>query len=263
MAFFHQHSSVDSTFLQNEALKGRDVHVFDCFDVISSTDILQLKFFAPLMFVQKAYRVTITMVRRTNHLNHLTTVASAKLKDIQTPWTQYAFCPIEKPSQPDSIVFGTVTSHVCDGYKSETEMCLSKATLEALSTARLNTDRISSREIRLYCNSLSFQLSFSYPIDYDSLKIKLSKPKGFLTVSCQRQRYSLEEERPCFIVSPDHHLSIVPASFNMQVMLSQSYMQMTEEESHLLKTLHPTQLSPALMVYYPLSKEGYPLPHCS
>ena len=249
MAFLHQHSSKDSTFLQNEALEGRDVHVFDCFDVISSTDILQLKFFAPLMFVQKAYRVTITMVHRTKLLNHLTTVVSAELKDIQTPWTQYAFCHnIEKPSQPDSILFGTVTSHVCDGYKSETEMCLSKATLEALSTARLNTDRISSHVVRLYCNSLSFQLSFSYPIDHDSLKIKLSKSKGFLTVSCQRQCYSLEEERPCFIVSPDHHLSIVPASLNMQVMLSQSYMQMTREESHLLETLHPTQLSPALMV---------------
>ena len=55
MAFLHQHSSEDSTFLQNEALENRDVHVFDCSDVISSTDILQLKFFAPLMFVQKAY----------------------------------------------------------------------------------------------------------------------------------------------------------------------------------------------------------------
>ena len=248
VAFLHQHSSKDSTFLQNEALEGRDVHVFDCFDVISSTDILQLKFFAPLMFVQKAYRVTITMVRRTIQLNHLTTVVSAELKDIQTPWTQYAFCPIEKPSQPDSILFGTVTSHVCDGYKSETEMCLSKATLEVLSTVKLNTDRISSREIKLYCNSLSFQLSFSYPIDYDSLYIKLSKSKGFLTVSCRRQRYSLEEERPCFIVSPDHHLSIVPASLNMRVMLSQSCMQMTREESHLLETSHPTQLSPALIV---------------
>ena len=249
VAFLHQNSFEDSTFLQNEALEGRDVHVFDCFDAISSTDILQLKFFAPLMFVQKAYRVTIAMVHRTKLLNHLTTVVSAELKDIQTPWTQYAFCPIEKPSQPDSIVFGTVTSHICDGYKSETEMCLSEATLEALSTARLNKDRISSREIRLYCNSLSFQLNFSYPINYDSLKIKLSKSKGFLTVSCQRQRYSLEEERPCFIVSPDHHLSIVPASLNMQVMLSQSYMQMTREESHLLEiSSHPTQLSSVLMV---------------
>ena len=137
------------------------------------------------MFVQKAYWVTIAMVHRTNELNHLTTVVSAELKDIQTPWTQYAFCPIEKPSQPDSILFGTVTSHICDGYKSETEMYLSEATLEALSTGRLNKDRISSREIRLYCNSLSFQLSFSYPINYDSLKIKLSKSKGLLTVSCQ------------------------------------------------------------------------------
>ena len=49
-------------------------------------------------------------------------------------------------------------------------------------------------------------------------------------------------------MSPDHHLSIVPASLNMRVMLSQSYMQMTRKESHPLKKLHPTQLSPALMV---------------
>ena len=85
MAFLHQHSSEDSTFLQNEAIEGRDVHAFDCFNVISSTDILQLKFFVPLIL---AYRVTIAMVHRTKLLNCLTTVVSAELKDIQTPWTK-------------------------------------------------------------------------------------------------------------------------------------------------------------------------------
>ena len=60
--------------------------------------------------------MTITMVHRTKRLNRLTIVVSAELKDIQAPWTQYAFCSIEKPSQPDSILFGMVTSHICDGY---------------------------------------------------------------------------------------------------------------------------------------------------
>ncbi len=68
VAFIHRHSSVDSDFLQREALEGRDVSIFDCFDAITSNNT---NFFAPLKFVQKGYRVTVTMVERTGHLNSL------------------------------------------------------------------------------------------------------------------------------------------------------------------------------------------------
>ena len=71
----------------------------------------------------------------------------------------------------------------------------------------------------------------------------MSKSKRSLTVSCQRKCYSLEEERPCFIVSPDHQLSIIPITLNMRMMLPHSSMQLTREESRLLETVHPTQLS--------------------
>ncbi len=101
---------------------------------------------------------------------------------------------------------------------------------------------VSSREVRLYCDSLDFRLSLSYPVNYNTLKIKLSKSTGYLTVSCQRQLYNLEEERPCFTLNPDHHLSLVPTTFNMQMILSQSLMQMTKEESHLVTTLNDIQL---------------------
>ncbi len=40
VAFIHRHSSVDSDFLQREALEGRDVSIFDCFDAITSSSFL-------------------------------------------------------------------------------------------------------------------------------------------------------------------------------------------------------------------------------
>jgi hypothetical protein len=247
VAFVHQCTSQDSDILQQKALEGEDVHVFDCFGAIFSTDTLRLKFFAPLTFMKKGYQVTIAMVHRTNRLNWLITVFSAKLKDIQMPWTQYAFCQIEKPSQPiDTNLFGTVTSHVCDGQKFETEISLSEEALKALPTARLNTERVSSSVIRLCCRSLSFLLDLAYPIDYSTLK--MSESKGSLSVCGQRQLYSLGEERPCFTVNPDHCLSIVPTSSSMQLLTSHFVMQLTNKEVHVVDRLHPIELPSLLKV---------------
>jgi hypothetical protein len=247
IAFLHQCTSEDSDILQNKALEGEDVHVFDCFDGISSTHMLQLKFLAPLVFVKRGYHVTIAMVHRTNRQNSLTTVFSARLKDMQIPWTQYTLCLIEKLPQPiDANLFGTVTSHICDGHKFDTEISLSEEALEALSTARLNSERVSSSVIRLCCNSLSFQLNLAYPIDYSTLKV--SESKGSLSVCGQRQLYSLGEERPCFAVNPDHCLSIVPTSSSMQLLASHFVMQMTNKEVHVVDRLHPTELPSLLKV---------------
>ena len=245
VAFVHRHSSVDSVFLLNEVRDGgRDVHVFDCFDATKSDSTLLLKFFAPLILLHQEYWVTVAMVHRTNMLNNIRTVFSSALKNILMPWIKYDF---EWYCHPNSTwgngLFGTVSSHVSDGRQSETEISLSEATLKALSTSKLCTDRVSSRAVTLYCNSLKFQLTLSFPVNYDTLNIKVSRSKRSLTVSCQRQCYSLEEERPCFIVSPDHQLSIIPITLNMRMMLSHSSMQLTREESHLLETVHPTQLS--------------------
>ena len=247
VAFVHQHISVDSTFLLSEVEENGDVHVFDCFDATTFNSTLLLKFFAPLMFLHQEYQVTVVMVERRHLLNKFTTVVSETLKNMSTQWTEYDFPQTQLYSHPESTetnaLFGTVTSHVSDGRKSETEISLSKATLKALSTSKLCTDRLSSREVRLRCNSLNFQLTLSYPINYDTVNIKVSKSKGSLTASCQRQCYSLEEERPCFIVSPDHQLSIVTITLSMRMMLSQSSMQLTREEDHLLETAHPAQLA--------------------
>ena len=253
VAFVHQHTSTDSAFLLDKVQEKSNVHVFDCFDATTFNSTLELKFFAPLMFLHQAYQVTVAMVHRTGKLNMFTTVVSANLKDMETPWTEYDFCQNELYSHPDSTeknaLFGTVTSHVSNGHQSETEISLSQATLEALSTAKLCTDKISSCEVVLHCNSLTFQLTLSYPINYDSINTKMSKSESSLTVSCQRQCYSLEEERPCFIVSPDHQLSIIPITLNMRMMHSQSSMQLTKEEDHLLETqLSSTQLKVKLFL---------------
>ena len=243
MAFIHQCSSMDSEFLQKEAINGGDVHIFDCFDYACSQKHLKLKFFAPLTFVQKKYKVSIAFVHRTNTDNLLATMVSLQLQDIRLPWTKYAFYQTEQIFKSgSSSPFGTVTLHTCDGGKSETEISLSHLTLDALSSSEIETSKISCREVKLQCGSLNFHLRLSYPINYKSVKMELSKSKGSLSVSCQRQIYSLADERPCFIVSPDHKLSIPPSKPDPSHITKHAYMQVTREEAKFVQTPHTAHL---------------------
>ena len=226
MAFIHQCSSMDSEFLQKEAINGGDVHIFDCFDDAWSQNHLNLYFFAPLTFAQNKYKVSIAFVHRTYTHNFVFTKLSLQLQDIQVPWKKYTFYQTEQIFKSgSSSPFGTVTLHTCDGGKSETEISLSELTLDALSSSKLETSKISSHEVMLQCGSLNFHLRLSYPINYGSVKIGVSKSKGFLSVSCQRQSYSLADERPCFIVSPDHKLSIPPSKPDPSCITEHAYMQ--------------------------------------
>ena len=72
--------------------------------------------------------MTIATVNMAELQNHLETVFSSKLKDIQAPWIQYNFCHVEKLSPPDktqtNALFGTVISHVSSGNDLTSEGCV-------------------------------------------------------------------------------------------------------------------------------------------
>ena len=250
VAYFHRHKqlfNLEKVFV--EAQEGKDVYIFDCFDVASCDSYkLRLKFFAPLSFVENGYNVSILMLQKTFFLNRVAAILTTTLKSLQTQWKEYAFYSTASTLKQECVshnneLFGKVTSHqILHGCKSETELSLSDDTLKALSASKIKTERVSSSSIKLHCGPLSFQLNSSFPINYKKVKIKPSKSGDFITVFCQSQPYSLEEERPCFIVSPDHQLSIVPRDWSIQLLKKHADIQKTQEECNFIEAQPPDKL---------------------
>ena len=55
-------------------------------------------------------------------------------------------------------------------------------------------------------------------------------------VSCHRQAYNFDEENTCFVLSPDHELSILPFDFCLDIISSHSTSQFTNAEAQLVNT---------------------------
>ena len=248
ISFVHQHISLDVNDLQTKAEESQDVHIFDSFEVTSSGSILQLKFFAPLFFVEKGYNISIAMVIKTESLNRVAVVFTTTMKSLLTTWIDYSFYKAGEPSKlkldDANKRFGKVSSHVSNFCKSETKLSFTETALNALGSDKLRTERLSSCEVKFNCGSLNFHLCTCFPVDYGKLKVKISQSAGFMTVSCPRKPYRFEDEHPCFIVNPDHQLSIIPTKISAQMLSKQGQMQFTKKEEHQMKTRQQFHLPP-------------------
>ena len=241
--FIHRCSNTDSEFLKNEAIKGGDVHIFDCFDDSLSNSNLELKFFAPLSFAKSYYNATLTFIHRTRKTNILNTIESVKLQDVQVPWVQYFFHQCEKPINPALLsAFGTVSSHICDSYKSETEIVLSQKVKSFLPSSKFETHKTSNRKVSICCKDLVFDLQLCYPVEYNSIKITLCKQNEAVMITCLRKPYSVEDERPCCTVTPDHHLSILKSKVEFSLIPEHSGMQVTATEAELYENFATSHL---------------------
>ncbi len=238
-AFIHQYSSSDAPYLCKEAISGKDVHIFDCFDGTVKDGTLKLKFFAPMKFVENDYKVTIglsfmipgkDMVPVKNMLISL--LPTTSLQDKQINFVQYSFSlttPLHQSSSEDNS-FGKLTLHVGDGERMQSEMSLSDAALRAYAQHKLSTSKVSSDAIKLVCGKFSYLLNFKYPIDYDGISIKFSKAQGLIKIVSPRQAYEFTEEKPISISLPDHQLSLPPQHRKDQIMMCHSGMQMSKED---------------------------------
>jgi 2-polyprenyl-3-methyl-5-hydroxy-6-metoxy-1,4-benzoquinol methylase len=236
MALVHRYTSSDSRYLCNEALSGKDVHIFDSIDGEVEGSSLKLKFFVPLHFVEENYSITLALSCRREERNIIITcLPTTSLKNMQLDFICYDFSQTAPLSSPYNGLsdLGEMISHMANGEQIWTEIKLSDSTLEALTHHKLKVDRLSANEIKLSCGTISFNLSLNYPVNYNKITIKLSRSQGTLKLVCPRQAYNFAEERPMFITTPDHELSLPPQHVKEGIMLSHSGNQKNKEERHI------------------------------
>ena len=125
----HKNKSSDSGHLLNEARAGRDVHIFDCLDGVVSKNSLQIQFFAPLKLMKQNYKATVALTVLQPIMNvAVTIIPCVSLRNLQASFVHYGF---QKPNysfvshQKSTFLknssLGVVYSHICDGFRSETE----------------------------------------------------------------------------------------------------------------------------------------------
>ncbi len=233
-AYIHKFEEPDANGLHMKALEGQDVHLFDCCGATSTDDFkVTLDFFATLSFSNNGYRVSLVGIQKTNFVNKVAIVQSALLKSTETSWRKYTFVSSEafsKPLPKRRRNDFKVVLHNSDQSKSETRIVLARNTSTVISSRAVKTEKVSSTVVKISCGSLSFQFYSSFPIKYGDMKLRISQSSQSMTLLCQRCPYSVGDERPCFIVSPSHSLSIVPMALGEDMMERQAEIQISLKE---------------------------------
>ena len=249
-AFVYKHFSYKKPHeLLKESLAGKDVHIFDSFDGIVTNNILELKFFAPLQLANQNYRLTLVFGFPASL--EIATILDVSMADAHLLLDKYSFH--QPPLSPAKCVpqeneeFGSVVSHLCDGYKAETVISLSSVTQAEFSTCEFRSERISSSEVKLFCGSFSFLLPHSYPIDHDKVIFEHSEEMNTLRVTCQRKEHSFDDEMIHFTVNPEYQLSIPPMRLS-SIIKYQSTMQFMQDEMSQLRTTPVNNLPPLMRV---------------
>ena len=235
MIIVHKCDSSDATYLCSEANRGEDVHIFDSINAMETAATLNLKFFAPLKFINQNYKATVALHSLSNtgqEENLIKSLYTIDMNCIKIKFSCYNFTLIAPPYQSgfESNGFGELVSHTCDGNKGQLEICLTDSTTVALASHKLSTSKPSPNELELSCESFCFSLKFKYPIDYSRVKIKLSKIQKSIKIAYIRQGHEFDREDPVYIASPDHQLALPPQHVSEGIMVGHSNMQLSDEE---------------------------------
>ena len=235
-ALIHMSSSTDIKFLKELAKDGKDIHIFDAFVTNMKNGSVQLKFFAPQVFLRSNYKLTIISYSRTTSSE--TIVYTSLLRCMTTEWQNYNYLTRTKMYQSCLSMtkndLGVITSHICMRYKSETEISLLKGKQDGIT---IGHDKTSSRHIQINCGALQLSLWLSYPVDEN---VKISRPmEGKLSITCTRQAQNFYEKRYCIMVCPDHMLTIPPTNVSRKIIIEQTHMQFAIDEKKSLKAATP------------------------
>ncbi len=97
MAFIHKYTLSDPQYLVKEAKSGKDVHIIDCMDGTIEKNVLKLKFYVPLRFLAKGYKITFALSLVFNSVD-----INGSMTDISIPYMAYTFF---KPTYPRYFSF--------------------------------------------------------------------------------------------------------------------------------------------------------------
>ena len=251
MIIVHKCDSSDATYLCSEANQGKDVHIFDCINAMETATTLNLKFFAPLIFIKRNYNATIARTFLGERSNLIKSLFTTSMSQMKIKFSQYDFAPIV-PSHQTSFEcreFGEIVSHICDGNGGHLKISLGDSATAALTTHKLRTGKPTSNELELSCGSFCCSLKFKYPIDYSKVKIKQSKVRKSIEIAYIRKRHEFDCEDPVYIASPDHQLALPPQHVSEEIMVCHSGIQLSNEERKIADS-HTRSSSPISPLVY-------------
>ena len=212
---------------RNVPLWGKNVHIIDCIDgSVQHGNKIRLRFFAPKHFAAKGFNVSITLsaiVRGENHMCPKLLHTTA-LRSVQVDFEHYNF--VSLGHSVSNSVPGYLVSNLYTQDNVVSEIALAEA---GLSRSSLKTDLISSSEIRLSYEGHMYNLRYFFPVNYGKAKIQFSNAQKRIKVTCPRLRHCFVEERPSFVVSPDHQLTLPPQLFEKEVLDCHAGLQCTYE----------------------------------
>ena len=204
---------------------GDDVHIIDS---MAGSHNVKLSFYAPKIFASKDYHITVIA----DGCN--VAVRKGKLADCTESNMNHFFRKVRSMPSTTSK-FGTVIQHFGDGDSFESIVSLSNDTMSALTHHKLDTKCISGSKMMITCAEFSIRLCYPCTVDYNTVKVRLSKKNRTITVKAPRRTCNICEEKPMFTVMPDHILSLPPMSVSKNLTSQYCGMQYTIKEQEILK----------------------------
>ena len=232
MIFIHKDTATfrDAPSLQMTSVLDRDIHIIDCLNGVACGDQLSIHFYLPLQFLHDNYSLTVVSYIACqileNDMNIPSIVTTKSLSRCQQmSEITYAFRDT-KPSDPAPVTsLGTLKSNVGDGKFHETVISISDPSPKTLSC-----DSISATEVKVVLGSLKYVISYHYPVDYNSLSIKLSRKQKEITVSASRKAHTFDLEKPLFSVNTSDDFNLLRMPLSDELMKSFCGMQFTKQD---------------------------------
>ena len=196
-------------------------HAIECMEMSTVNGRQSMHFYMPTSFLKKDYRLTVCSFTVTYPRGqfpgapqcNLSTIVSTKaLTSIVRMDSCYTFKCIEPNTSKLAGTcinsFGALECHTYDEGVFKTAVKLSDKCAFSLRAAPLSARRISSSKIEMCTGSYKFVITYPVPINYDSVRIKISNKNKMITVEAQRIRYEFPSENLLFFVNPSDRFTI-------------------------------------------------------
>ena len=108
----------------------------------------------------------------------------------------------------------------------------------------LHTQKIAEHALELSCVGNALTLKYPYPVDYDRIKIQLSRTQGTMSIQSPRVVHSFWNRPAVFTASPDNELCFPPITADKEFYAAIGDMQYSIDDHtiHVSKDLEPSLL---------------------
>ena len=233
--------SKDVPSMQLLSRLGEDVHFIECIGGSQDRNKLKLDFLLPRHIAKARYQMTIVGYTMRNKVGKKVNIPSkiieGNLSEFKATAVAYSFRRTKTTSSipiPEST-FGIVTHHCGDSYQFKSLVSLCDATLAELEKEPLSTNSVSNSEFQISCKKHRILLSYPYPVDYDKIKVTLSRKKSMVTVIAPRKAHCFFEEKPMFLTNLDNKTLLPSMPLNDQVYITVSGMQFSTNDRQILQ----------------------------